>query len=46
LNNVRTDSPIALDWALDEVLLSFRVTWIPKPGASLDFFFNQIFGHT
>ncbi len=29
----------------DEVLFNFRVTWIPKPGASLHFVFNQ-FGDT
>jgi hypothetical protein len=29
----------------DEVLLNFRLTWIPKPGASLYFVFNQ-FGDT
>jgi len=29
----------------DEVLFNFRVTWIPKPGASLYFVFNQ-FGDT
>jgi len=29
----------------DEILFNFRVTWIPKPGASLYFVFNQ-FGDT
>ncbi|MCJ7680114.1 MAG: hypothetical protein MUP70_05260, partial [Candidatus Aminicenantes bacterium] len=29
----------------DEILFNFRVTWIPKPGASLYFVLNQ-FGDT